>query len=115
VKSLTTNENNFGIIRHDLLPKAVYEAYKVVANTLEDFEPDGYVELARDIEVLCFRRGVDGVTAVWTSGENIKRQIPVRSLSVRSVMPLAEDETIDAQNGWATIDLTVVPRFLISE
>lgn len=107
------NEHNFGILHHDWSPKMLYEVYRVMATSLEGFEPDGRVDLGTDLYVLRFRRGNELRLAAWTTGKNVKMPVPAPGTRVSVIKPWEETKTLDAPNGWATVSLDATPMFLV--
>jgi len=107
------NEHNFGILRHDWSPKAPYEAYRMMATTLDGFETDGRIDLGADLYVLRFRRGSETRLAAWSTGVNVKRPVPVPAGRVTILRPWEAARTVEAPGGWAVLSLNATPLFVV--
>ena len=108
------NEHHFGIIHRDWTPKPmIYDGYRLMAETLDGFQPDGSYMLGNDVAALRYCRGADTVLAVWTIGMNMRCAVPVESPRVKAIYPWVREEEHDARNGWVTIQLYATPTFIV--
>ncbi len=123
------NESNFGILNRDWTPKLSFEAFKVMANTLAGFAPDGRVDLGEDVRVYRYAREHDIRYVAWTTGTNRSVPVPAPSERVLVVKPLGEklrhyapgaptieavtETEIEAPNGWARVALDAMPLFIL--
>lgn len=109
------NEHNFGILRRDWSVKMPYEGYRVMATSLNGFEPDGRIDLGTDLYVLRFRKGDEVRFAAWTTGLNVKMPVPAPSARVKITKPWEETKVLDAPNGWVTVNLDAAPAFIAAD
>jgi hypothetical protein len=87
------NENNFGLVRPDLSPKASFNALRDLSALIKDGQFIERVDVGRDdLWVLRFKLGQEDVFAAWTTSSEEEVQLILRSdaaapspLSVRRV------------------------------
>ena len=106
-------QQNFGLLRRDWSPKPSYEAFRLMAQTLEGFEPNGRFELGADVVCLRFRRGAEERYAVWSSGKNMRRPVPSPSDRITLLKFPESPREIEAVGGWVTVDVNACPLFLV--
>jgi hypothetical protein len=106
-------QQNFGLLRRDWSPKPSYAAFKLMAETLEGFEPNGRFELGADLVYLRFRRGAEERLAVWSSGKNKRRPVPAPAQRMRLFKFPEPPREIEAVDGWAYVDVNACPMFLV--
>ncbi|HPC45834.1 MAG TPA: hypothetical protein PLJ50_11890, partial [Candidatus Latescibacteria bacterium] len=106
-------QQNFGLLRRDWSPKPSYEAFRLMAQTLEGFEPNGRFELGADVVCLRFRRGAEERYAVWSSGKNMRRPVPAPAGRVTLAKFPESPREIEAVGGWVTVDVNACPLFLV--
>ena len=106
------NEHHFGILKRDWTPKMAYSGFAAMTGALAGFEPDGQLDLGRNVRVLRFRKGDEVRFAAWSVDRNQKIVVPMGSDRAKLVYPWVREEERAARNGWVTLELYATPTFI---
>ena len=109
-------EHHFGSMTHDLKPKAVYLAGKILSSTLAGFSFDQRLDLGSDKDfALKMTKDKAEAIAVWTIGKEHKVTPPKESGDVRIIHFLGKESKTSPTEKDSDLELTILqkPQYLL--
>jgi hypothetical protein len=110
-------EHHFGTVMHDLKPKAAYIAAKALSSALAGFSIDKRLDIGSD-EDFAFKltRDKSRAIAIWTTGEEHKVTLPIKTGELRIIHLLGKEENRAApagKNGGLELTISQSPQYLL--
>ncbi|MDB6143916.1 MAG: hypothetical protein JWP80_2960 [Pseudomonas sp.] len=72
----TDQEDNFGLLEHNMAPKPAYNVIKVISRYVREFTYDsGQSTMMNDVYLLYFNKGAERIVVGWAAGRDQEKQI----------------------------------------